>query len=83
MQHSRGVASLEAQVRGDEDSSQLADFVVCPKRSPEDAAVYQQVWEEVDKARKKTRLHTPKFSALTSQRWRWILTPIQLREVMA
>mgnify|MGYP001433150068 CR=1 FL=1 len=77
MQHSRGVASLEAQVRSDEDSSQLADFVICPKRSPEDAATYKQVWEAVEEARKKTRLHTPRFSALTSQRWRWI------REVMA
>ena len=81
MQHSRGVASLEAQVRSDEDSSRLADFVICPRRSPEDAATYQQVWEEVEKARKKTRLHTPKFSALTSQRWRWISTPMQLLSV--
>ena len=82
MRHSRGVASLEAHVRSDEDSSQLADFIVCPKPSPEDEAVNQQVWEEVAKARKKIHLHTPRFSALTSQRWRWILTPTR-REVMA
>lgn len=82
MQHSRGVASLEAQVRSDEDSSQLADFVICPKRSPEDAATYQQVWEAVEEARKKTRLHTPKLSATASQRWRWTWAPMR-REVMA
>ena len=78
MQHSRGVASLEAQVRSDEDSSQLADFVVCPRRSPEDAATYQQVWEAVEEARKKTRSHMPRFSALTNQRLRSILIQMQL-----
>ena len=78
MQHSRGVASLEAHVRGDEDSSQLADFIVCPKQSPEEAAIYQQVWEVVEDAQKKIHLHMPKFSALTSQRWPWILTLMQL-----
>ena len=72
MQHSRGVASLEAHVRSDEDSSQLADFVICPRPSPEDAAIYQQVWEAVEEARKKILSHTPRFSALTSQRWPWI-----------
>ena len=71
MQHARGVGSLEAHVRSDEDSSQLADFVVCPRPSPEDSAVYQQVWEAVEEAQKKTRLHMPRFSALTSQRFRW------------
>ena len=81
MQHSRGVASLEAHVRSDEESSQLADFVVCPKRGPEDAAVYQQVWEAVDEARKKTHLHMPRFSALTSQRWRSTLTLSRLHSL--
>ena len=82
MQHSRGVASLEAQVRSDEDSSQLADFIVCPKESPEDHVYWRQGQEHLRKARKKIPTHTPTCSATTSQRWRWILTPMR-REVMA
>ena len=78
MQHARGVASLETQVRNNEDSSRLADFVVCPRRSPEDSAIYQQVWEEVEEARKKTRLHMPRFSALNNRRLRSILILMQL-----
>lgn len=78
MQHSKGVASLENQVNSDEDSSQLADFIVCPKQSPEDFVYTQQGYEVLRQARKKTHLLFQTLLVLTSQHCNWISTQMQL-----